>query len=86
MLSGTSYLLFAPAGLSTCVVLLSVFLHALEDSWTLYGCKLLYPASRKVFNGPVRYDDLGANLMIALIALSVLAIASLSDLSALLPE
>lgn len=70
---------------SAAVVLLSVFLHAAEDSVTRAGCRLLFPLSRRVFRGPVRYDDVVANASLSALALLVLLISLTNDLSKLLP-
>lgn len=64
------------------VAFLASFLHSGEDSLTSYGCRLFYPFSRRVFRGPVRYDDWAANGILSLIAIAAMlasqAIASAS--------
>jgi membrane-bound metal-dependent hydrolase YbcI (DUF457 family) len=61
-----------PIPSTSLVVFFSSFLHAAEDSLTLYGTRLLFPISKRTFRGPVRYDDYFANL--ALCALAALLI------------
>ncbi len=70
---------------STIVVLSSTFLHAVEDSMTRAGCKLMYPLSRKILRGPVRYDDVAANAALSAIALLLMLVSLANDLSPLLP-
>jgi membrane-bound metal-dependent hydrolase YbcI (DUF457 family) len=59
---------------STLAVFVSAFVHAAEDSLTLAGCALFYPLSRRRWSGPVRYDDIVANVVLsAAAALVILA-------------
>ncbi|MCJ7606658.1 MAG: metal-dependent hydrolase [Thermoplasmata archaeon] len=66
---------------SVAVVFLSAFMHAAEDSMTRAGCKLFYPFSRRVFRGPIRYDDLVTNASVSAVALLVVLVSLANDLS-----
>lgn len=61
---------------TTAVVFLSMFVHALEDSLSVGGCKLFYPLSNRRVRGPVRYDDLVANSVLAATAVGVIIASS----------
>lgn len=74
-LTGTGYLSATPVLVSSLVVFSSVFVHALSDSATVYGCRLMFPLTSRVFRGPVRYDDAAANTLLLLLALVVIAVA-----------
>ena len=65
-------LILASAG----VVFLAAFIHALEDSLTVKGCRLLYPFSKKRWRGPVRYDDIPSNLIISMLSVIVILFCS----------
>jgi len=66
---------------SSLVVFLSTFLHAVEDSATVYGCRTLYPVSMKVYRGIVKYDDWAANTALFIIAAAVILLCLEIDLS-----
>lgn len=74
-LTGTAYLSATPVWVSSSVVFASVFGHALSDSATVYGCRLMFPLTSRVFKGPVRYDDPAANALLLLLAFVVVVVA-----------
>lgn len=80
-ISGLDHLSSWPISSTAAVAFLASLLHAAEDSMTLYGCKLLFPLSSRTFRGPVRYDDLAANLGLVVLALFVIVISLQLDLS-----
>jgi membrane-bound metal-dependent hydrolase YbcI (DUF457 family) len=57
---------------SAAVAFVAAFVHAMEDSLTRHGCRLLYPLSRRRWRGPVRYDDIASNAALSLIAVLAL--------------
>ena len=59
---------------TTTVVFASVFIHAIEDSFSRGGCRLFYPLSRKRIRGPVRYDDIATNSAITVVAAAVILV------------
>ncbi|MGQ9588562.1 MAG: metal-dependent hydrolase [Thermoplasmata archaeon] len=68
---------------SSLVVFLSTFLHAAEDSVTVYGCRILYPISMKVYRGVVKYDDWAANTALFIIGAAVILLCLEIDLSSM---
>ena len=62
---------------SGAIAFLASFLHSAEDSLSIYGCRLFYPISRRVFKGPVRYDDWATNALICFVALAVIVASQL---------
>ena len=69
-----------PSVPSASVVFLSVFLHAVEDAATFQGCRFLYPVSRRLYKGVVRYDDRAANAVLIVLAAAVTLVALRADL------
>jgi len=64
---------------STMVAFLASFLHSAEDSLSVYGCRLFYPLSRRVFRGPVRYDDWAANGLLSFVAVVAIVASQMAS-------
>ncbi len=62
----------AVAAASIATVFLASFAHAVEDSLTIQGCRLLYPITKRRFAGPFRYGDIITNWIISIVSLVVL--------------
>lgn len=75
VVSGLEALSSWPLASTAAVAFLASFLHSAEDSFTVYGCRLLFPLSSHKFKGPVRYDDVPANAAMTLIAVFVIALS-----------
>jgi membrane-bound metal-dependent hydrolase YbcI (DUF457 family) len=68
---------------SSVTVFAASFVHAVEDSLTLQGCRTLFPLSGRVYKGPVRYDDLATNAALGVIAIVLIVVSFQIDLSSL---
>jgi len=64
---------------STAIAFLASFLHSAEDSLSVYGCRLFYPVSRRVFRGPVRYDDWAANGVLSFVAVAAIVASQMAS-------
>jgi len=64
---------------STVIAFLASFLHSAEDSLSVYGCRLFHPFSRRVFKGPVRYDDWAANGLLSLVAVAAIVASQMAS-------
>jgi len=64
---------------STAIAFLASFLHSAEDSLSVYGCRLFYPVSSRVFKGPVRYDDWAANGVLSFVAVAAIVASQMAS-------